>query len=110
MRGVASGTNVRHLHHCAGDVLLSPEVLSDVGSMCQVAAASDGHALLLSIPGSAPTDASSNTAEARHGRAADAKVAKQRAGHELMALPAQLQLQAVQVIVRLAWAATPWNN
>jgi hypothetical protein len=76
--------------------------MSDVGSHCQVAAAPDGHALLLSIPGSALTDASINTADARQ-----AKVAKQKAGHELMALPAQLQLQAVQVIVCLEWQCLP---
>jgi hypothetical protein len=112
MQCTAPGTGtVRHVHHCAGDVLLTPEVMSDIGSRCEVAAAPDGHALLLSMPGPVSGAASIDTAAARHGReATDVKTAKQKACHELMALPAQLQLQAVQVIVCLDWHRLPAAN
>ena len=110
MQRIASG-KVMLVYRCAGDVLLTPEVMSAVGSRCEVAAAPDGHALLLGMPGPVSVDASIDTAGVRHGvEATDVKTAKQKAGHELMALPAQLQLQAVQVIVHLDWQCHPAAN
>lgn len=80
-------------------MLLSPEAVSLVGSACQLSPAADGHALLLGIPGTAPSSPSKlQNATPRSDRAADGKPAKQKAGQELMTLAPSLQLRAVKVM------------
>jgi hypothetical protein len=89
------------MHTDAGDVLLSPEVLSSIGSVCQVAQAPDGHALLLSVTSTAAANASSHTDAPHSHLAPNAISARLRASQELLALPPPLQLKAVQVMLHL---------
>jgi hypothetical protein len=82
----------------AGEVLLSPEVISSIGNVCEFAPAADGHALLLSVHATAAPDGGSRTAALHSNMAPNVKAVKQKAGQELMALHAQGQLQAVKVV------------
>ncbi len=86
---------------CAEEVLLSPEVVDIVGECCDLQPAADGHALLLGMTEEAavapaaisllPAASPAKQPPAPH------RAGKQKAGHELMALPPLQQLRAAQV-------------